>query len=451
MHLDWRVLTVGLLLSAAAGLLTGVVPALRVARGDPHEPLKAGSTATTAGAASVRSRQGLIGVQAALSTLLMAMAGLLGFSLYRLMTRPAGFSAEHAIEATVVIGSYGGAERDRILQQITDAVAAIPGVEAAGLTSHLPLQGETWIDAAGVPGTEYPPGEQPSVNVRFIGGQYLSTMEIPLIAGRDFQESDRPEGWPAKSRADLERMRQSVIISEATARMIWPGLDPRTLVGEPMMFNGLTPTIVGVAADALDGTLTSEAPAVVYQPYWNWDPSAFSVVLRTALPLSSIAAPLRAAVSTLAPNAAIPEIDRLSSLREAATAPQRYQFTLLMTFAGLALLLAAIGVYALVAHGVARRRKELAIRLALGAPGGAIRGLIAGQALVPVGLGALAGAAAALAGGRLLQSLLYDVSPQSPTTLGAAAGVVLLAAVLACVLPTYRATRVDPNVALRAE
>jgi putative ABC transport system permease protein len=450
-HVDWRVLAVGLLLSAVAGMLTGLVPALRVGRGDPQDSLKAGSAATTAGTASVRSRQGLIALQAALSTLLIAAAGLLGVSLYKLMTKPAGFSTEQAVEAQVVIGSYGRAERDRILQQLPAAVAAIPGVRAAGLTSHLPLQGETWIDGAGVPGKQYPAAQQPSVNVRFVGGDYFSTMRIPLIAGRNFRESDRPAGWPPRSGADEEKMHEAVIISEASARLLWPGRDPRALVGQQIKLNGLTPTIVGVAADALDGTLTSAAPAVVYQPYWNWDPAAFSLVMRTALPLSAIAAPLRAAVWKLAPNAPVPDIEPLGSLRAAATAPQRYQFTLLMTFAGLALLLAAIGVYALVAHSVAQRRKELAIRLALGAPAGAITGLIAGQALAPVGLGALAGLAAAVAAGRLLQSLLYGVGAHDPVSLGAAAGVVLLAAALACVLPAWRATRVDPVLAMRAE
>lgn len=450
-HVDWRVLAVGVVLSAAAGVLTGVVPALRVGRGDPQDSLRGGGRAATAGPASVRSRQGLIGVQAALTTLLISVAGLLGLSLYQLMTRAAGFSTDQAIEARVVIATYGDAERDRILQQVTGAVAAIPGVRSAGLTSHLPLQGETWIDGAGVPGTQYPPSQQPSVNVRFIGGHYFSTMRIPLLAGRDFREGDRPAGWPPRREGDEKAMHEAVIISQATARLIWPGRDPRTLVGQPIAFNGLTPTIVGVAADALDGTLTSAAPPVVYQPYWNWEPWSFSLVLRTGLPVSAIAEPLRAAIWKLAPNAPIPEIRTLGSLRAAATAPQRYQFTLLLAFAGLALLLAAIGVYALVAHSVAQRRKELAIRLALGAPAAAIRTLIASQALTPVGVGALVGLAGALAGGRLLQSLLYGVGARDPAALSAAVAVVLLAAVLACMLPARRATRVDPQVALRAE
>lgn len=450
-QIDWRVLAVGLTLSAAAGLLTALIPALRVARSDPQDSLKAGSRSATAGPASVRTRQGLIGVQAALTTVLIAVAGLLGYSLYRLMSRPAGFASDHAVLARVVIGSYDNTHRDQILQQVTTAVAAIPGVQSVGLTTHLPLQGETWINTVGIPGKPYPPGQTPSVNVRFVGGDYFSAMQIPLLAGRNLREGDRPPDWPPKDDSTEMRMHQAVIISAATARLIWPGRDPRTLVGERLLMNDFTPTIVGVAADALDGSLTSAAPAVVYQPYWNWDPASFALVVRTALPLASIAGPLRAAVRILAPDAPIPEIAPLGALRAAATAPQRYQFTLLLLFAGLTLLLAAIGVYALVAHSVAQRRKELAIRLALGAPAGAIRRLIASQAVTPVVWGAAAGLAAALAGGRVLRSLLYQVGPNNPAALGVAVGVVVLAAGLACVLPARRATRVDPNLALRAE
>jgi putative ABC transport system permease protein len=218
-----------------------------------------------------------------------------------------------------------------------------------------------------------------------------------------------------------------------------------------MIFNGLTPTIIGVSADALDGTLTDAPPAVVYQPYWNWDPGSFAVVLRTSLPVSAVTAPLRRAIAALAPNAPISEIKALSSLRAQATAPQLYQFTLLMTFAALALLLAAVGVYALVAHSVAQRKKELAIRLALGAPSAAIRSLIASQALAPVAIGAVVGLVAALAGGQLLTSLLYGVGAHNPVTLGGAGLVVVVVAAIACVLPARRATRVNPNAVLRAE
>lgn len=450
-HVDLRVLVVGLLLSAAAGLLTGAVPAVRVGRGDPRAFLSGASRSTTGGPASVRSRQWLIGLQAALTTLLIAVAGLLGFSLHHLMTRSAGFSTDHAVKAEVVISTYGSGQREQILRSITTSVAAIPGVQAAGLTSHLPLEGETWIDGVGAPGRQYSKAQQPRANVRFVGGGYFSAMQIPLIAGRDFEETDRPAGWPPKNRSDERAMHESVIISQATARLVWPGRDPQSLVGEPITLNGLTPTIVGVTADALDGTLNAAPPPVIYQPYWSWDPATFSLVLRTSLPVSAIAAPLRAAVWALAPNSAIPEIKPLSSLRADATATQRYQFALVLVFAGLAVTLGAIGVYALVAHSVAQRRKELAIRLALGAPTSTIRALIAAQAITPVGMGAFLGVTGALAGGRLLQSMLYGVGAGDPPTLIVAVAVVLLAGSLACVAPARRATRVDPNEALRAE
>lgn len=450
-QVDWRVLVVGLLLSSSAGLLTAVVPAVRVGRGDPHESLKGASRATTAGPASVRSRQGLIGLQAALTTLLIAVAGLLGVSLHHLMTRSAGFSTDQAVEAKVVISTYGANQRDEILRQITTAVAAIPGVRSAGLTSHLPLEGEIWIDGAGVPGQQYPPGQQPRVNVRFVGGDYFPAMQIPLLAGRALLESDRPAASPSNGDDAGRAIHETVIISRATARLLWPGRDLQSLVGEPIALNGTTPIIVGVAADALDGALTAAPPPVVYQPYWSWDPGVFSLVLRTSLPVSAIAGPLRAAVWSLAPSAPVPEIEPLKSLRETATAPQRYQFALVVAFAGLALLLGAIGVHALVAHSVAQRKKELAVRLALGAPASAIRRLIAGQALTPVGVGALLGLSGALASGRLLRSLLYGIGAGDPAMLGAAVGIVLLAAALACVAPARRATRVDPNEALRSE
>ena len=179
----------------------------------------------------LRSRQILIGVQAALSTLLLVATGLLGLSFYQLMTRPAGFTAEHALAANVVINTYTDAQRDRILRELPAAVETIPGVTAAGLTSHLPLEGEIWINSAGVPGKVYTTAEQPYVNVRFITPGYFAAVGIPLVAGRDLAERDRPAGWPPKDDAARTSMPGSVIISQTTARQLWPGVAPRDLVG----------------------------------------------------------------------------------------------------------------------------------------------------------------------------------------------------------------------------
>jgi predicted lysophospholipase L1 biosynthesis ABC-type transport system permease subunit len=241
------------------------------------------------------------------------------------------------------------------------------------------------------------------------------------------------------------------VISQATAKALWPGDDPRSIVGRKMLMNGQNPTVVGVAADALDGSLTTAPPSVVYQPYWENPPYSLSVVVRSTLPAASLAGPLRDAIWKLAPDAPIPRLRSLAEFTSTVVAPQRYQLTLLLLFAGLALFLAAMGVYALVTHEVAGRRKELALRIAIGASGGHLWALVLRQALAPVAWGVLAGVVAALATGRVLESLLFEIRPNNPAVLITVALVVLLAAAAACLLPARRATRTDPTSALRAE
>jgi predicted permease len=451
-HLDWRVLGFGVLLAVFAGLITGVVPALRLRGSDPQAYLKTGGSATTADRGSLRSRQALIVLQAALSVLLLSAAGLLGVSFYRLITLPTGFRAGHAMAAEVVLNTYSDAQRDQILRQLPAAVQELPGVNAAAFTSHLPLQGETWIDHTSVPGQTYPAGHEPGVNVRFVSPGYFAAMGISLVAGRDLAESDRPADWPPKNDAAEAAMAEAVVISHATARLLWPGVPARDVVGRKIRFNDqTTPVVVGVTEDARDGSLTTAPPSVVYQPYWEQVPYSVSLVVRSTLPVTSLAAPLRAAVWRLAADAPIPTLRPLSDLKSTAVAPQRYQLTLLLLFAGLALLLAAMGVFALTAHSVARRRKELAIRISMGARGGDIGSLILRQALGPVAWGVGLGGAAALASGRLLSGLLFEISPANPALLALVAAVVLLAAGMACLMPVRSATHTNPIAALRAE
>lgn len=302
------------------------------------------------------------------------------------------------------------------------------------------------------PGKLYPAAQQPHVNVRFISPGYFASIGIPLLAGRDLAPSDRPAGWPPLTDAAARAMPGVVVLSRACAQQLFPGASPRQVVGRRIAFNGgSTPTVIAVAADARDGSLTSAPPSVVYQPYWQQVPYAVSLVVRSALPAASLAAPLRAAIWRLAPAAPIPTLRPLAALAASAVAPQRYQFLLIFAFALVALLLAALGVYALVAHSVARRAKELAIRVTLGARAADLGRLVLRQALAPVLAGVLAGLAAAFALGRLLAALLFQVSPANPALLAAAALAVLAAAVAACALPALRAGRADPLAALRAD
>jgi putative ABC transport system permease protein len=209
--------------------------------------------------------------------------------------------------------------------------------------------------------------------------------------------------------------------------------------------------IVGVAADAR-ARLTEPAPPVVYVPYWGAiPPYSGSLVVRSPLPVGALAGPLRQAIGKLAPAAPISKLQPMDQLAANVVAPQRYQLTLLLLFAGLALFLAALGVYALVAHSVARRSKELAIRISLGANARTIWSAVMLQALSPVIAGLGGGLTTAVLTGPLLRSLLFHVNPANPAVLVAAVATVGIAAVCACLGPAYRATRTDPLRALRAD
>jgi hypothetical protein len=261
---------------------------------------------------------------------------------------------------------------------------------------------------------------------------------VTLLEGRDLRESDRNQN--------------AIVISAAAVRALWPeDADARAAVGRVIADSDTRFNIVGVAADART-LLTEPAPPMGYVGYWHTiPPYSGSLVVRSSLPVGSLAEPLRQAIGTLAPAAPISNLQALDQLEANAVAPQRYQLTLLLLFAGLALFLAALGVYALVAHSVARRSKELAIRISLGADAGMIWSAVMRQALTPVIAGLGSGLIIALLAGSLLRSLLFHVDPTNPVVLVTAVATVGIAAFCACLGPACRATRTDPMRALRAD
>ncbi|MGH9484519.1 MAG: FtsX-like permease family protein, partial [Terriglobales bacterium] len=442
-RMDWRVLAFGFALAIVAGVVTGLVPALRLSSADPQSYLKASGAATTADKSSLRSRQSLIAVQAGLSTILLAAAGLLGVSFYKLIHQPTGFNTTHAVAADVVLAAYSAPQREQIFQRLPSAAAAIPGVAAAAETSHLPLSGTTWIDSVAVPGKTYAPGAQPSVNVRFISPGYFAAAGIPLLRGRDLTQAD----------SNPKLKVQPVILSRAAAIALWPEVarDPETVVGRAITFNGRPAQILGLVGDVRTSFKT-QPPSVIYGPIVGGYPLGHvELVVRTTLPQVAIDTALRRAIASVTPLAPVPKLRSLAALASAAVAPQRYQFSLLLLFAMVALVLAAIGVYALVSHSVARRSKELAIRITMGAGDRDIWSLVVRQALAPVIVGVVVGLVVAAVAGRLLRAFLFNVSPASPPVLAGVAAAVIAAAVIACLWPAHRATRTNPNIALRAE
>jgi putative ABC transport system permease protein len=434
-HLDLRVLAFALGITTLAGLLFGLAPAWHAARTDPQSALKSSGRTATSGAGGLRLRSALVAAEVGLSGVLLVTGALLMTSFLRLMRADKGFRAPAVLAAQIQIphAKYSDdAQRNQFHRRLLARLAAEPGVLSAGMSTQLPLQGETWIDSVSLPGDTTPTYQQPSVNVRFISPDYLRTMGIPLRQGRPFDDNDR---------------RDVVIVSEGLARLLWHGLDP---VGRQLKDGDKVREVIGVAGD-VRAEPHKPAAATLYRPYWDWAPGRARLVARAAGDPRSIIGAMRAAVRSVDPDVPLAEVRTMQEVLEQSVAERRFQMLLAAAFAATALLLAGLGIYGVVSYSVARRTNEMGIRIALGAQAHDVYGLVLRQAMAPVVLGLAAGLAAAVAAGRILSSLLYEVKPDDPVTIGAVA--VLLAAVglVASFTPARRALRADPVAALRQE
>jgi len=437
-RLDGAVLLFAVAVTMATGLLFGLAPAWRASRARPHSALKGAGRTSTGTAATVRLRSVLIAAEAALSALLLVTAGLLGTSFSRVIGAEHGFRAPNVLAAEVVIpmASYSEeAQRNRFHENLLARLVTEPGVASAAITTALPLTGETWVDNAFVPGTTATAYERPAVNVRFVSSGYLRTMGIPLLSGRTFNESDRK--------------RQVAIISERLASVLWPGQDA---VGRKFQREGGQQyEVVGVCGD-VRADADKRAPAMIYRPYWDWAPRKVVIVARASGGDPwMIAGSLRAALRATDPDVPVPNMRTMREVLLVSAGERRFQMALAAAFGAAALLLACLGIYGVVSYSVARRTNEIGIRVALGALPGRIYGIVLRQGITPVLAGLIVGLLAALAAGRLLSSLLYEVSARNPLTFASVALLLAVVALAACWIPARRAAHVNPLVALRYE
>jgi putative ABC transport system permease protein len=434
-RLDARVLVFALAITTLTGLLFGLAPAWRAARTDPQSALKSGGRTGTGSAGALRLRSSLVVAEVGLSTVLLVTAGLLMSSFLRVMRGEKGFHAPTVLAADVQIPAakyHEHAQRDQFFLRALDRLSAQPGVVSAAIVTALPLQGETWIDSVSVPGDTHSDWQKSPANVRFISPGYFRAMGIPLRSGRPFNDSDK---------------RNVALISEGLAHLLWPGQDA---VGRQVQ-DGETPReVIGVAGDV---RADSDKPpvAMLYRPYWDYSPRQVTLVARAAGDPHSIAGAMRAAVRGVDPDVPLADIRTMQEVLEQSVAQRRFQMRLAAAFAAMALLLAALGIYGVVSYSVARRTNELGIRLALGAQAHQLYRMVLRQALTPVALGLLVGLAGALAAGRVLASLLYQVSPRDPELLAAAAMLLGAVALAASFLPARRAVGMNPLDALRDE
>jgi predicted permease len=443
--LDVRVAAFTVGLSFIAATLTGLVPALQTAKRDVVPALQ---NESRSGWGRQRWRNGFVVAQVAFSIMLVIAAGLLVQVLQRASAVDPGFDTRGVELASLdmSLGGYTAETGPVFAAELVDKVRALPGVESAALAERLPLTGSRGVFGLTVPGVSPPDGGayfRGSGNV--VSPGYFATMRIPLAAGRDFTEADRRGAPPV------------AIIGEGAARQLWPGEDA---LGKTLGFeagpwrraeDARTLTIVGVARDVKYLTLRdTSSPLFIYTPLQQEFADSVTIVARSTQG-QRLTSDIRSLLTSLNPNLPIVGTQTLEELTALSLVPQRVAASVSGSLGIVGLLLAALGIYGVTAHAVARRTREIGLRIALGAERSDVVKMVLMQGMRLVILGGVIGLTLAAASSRLLVSVLYGVPPLDPLTFGGATVVFALIGLTACYIPSRRATRVDPVVALRDE
>ena len=436
--IDPTVLVFTLIASLGTGILFGISPALQITRARGGALQAAGRWSL--GTHGSRTRRVLVVTEVALAFVLLIGAGLMVRSFARLLAVDPGFSTGDVLTLKVALpGSLDTQGRRNFYQQMHQRVGALPGVRAAGGVTRLPLSSSitTKLEIEGRP---IPAGQLPEVEFRRASPGYFEAMEIPLLSGRSFATTDDAQAPPV------------LLVNRAAAHRFWPGQDP---VGRRARTSssGDSPwfTIIGVVGDVKHFGLDKEAPAEVYMAFDQNPPSSPQIAIRVAGDPRALIAPVRTALKEIEPRAVIFDVAPIADRVSASLATRRFNLVMLGAFAGIALLLAAVGIYGVLSYTVRQRTREIGVRMALGASRGSILGLVLSQGMTLVAVGLLLGLAGALALTRLMTSILFDIAPTDPATFLIAPPFLAGVALLACWLPALRAARVDPMEALRYE
>ncbi|MGH9935733.1 MAG: ABC transporter permease [Blastocatellia bacterium] len=441
---DWPVLGFTLIISLLASVLFGLAPAITASRVNLNQTLKAAGQ-RAAGSRGRRWTDWLIAAEVALTLVLLVAAGLLTRSLSRLYDVDPGFRAGQvtAFDLNLSDKNYPSPPKQiRFFEQLLARLNATPGVETAAAISVLPFSGTenlTWVSVEGRISAERE--EPPMAERRAITPDYFKALGTPLLKGRVFTSQDNLDS-PFVA-----------LVNETFARQMLAGKDPigvRVNLGKSAGQNSWR-TIVGVVSDVRSSSLTVAFQPQLYLPYNQFNQSMMTVVVKSPLAQAELVAAAKASVKALDPSLPIAKIQTMEGVLSAATARPRFGALLLALFAGLALLLALIGIYGSVAWAVGQRTPEIGLRMALGATPFDLLRMVVGQGIKPVLIGLALGLAGAFALTRLLSGLLFGVSATDPATFTAITGSLLIVALLACYIPARKATQVDPMVALRTE
>ncbi|HKS39345.1 MAG TPA: ADOP family duplicated permease, partial [Blastocatellia bacterium] len=443
--IDATVLGFTFLISLLTGVIFGLVPALQASRPNLNEALKEGGKGTSsAGRNSVRSL--LVVAEVAIALLLLVGAGLMINSFFRLRSVDPGFNSANLLTMNVVLprSKYPNrAKRTAFYNEILQRIESLPGVESAGVITNLPLTFKGNNSGVTIEGRPEPPVDQiPIVISRVVSDGYFRTMGIALSKGREFSSQDRAD------------TRASIIVSESTARTFWPDEDP---IGKRLKMGRYDSdeawmSVVGVVKDVRQFELDIDPKPQVYFTYSQMPYFApRDLVVRTSGDPLQLAAAVRNEVWAVDKDQPVSNVSTMEAILAQSVARERFNMLLLAIFAGVALALAAVGIYGVMSYSVTQRTHEIGVRMALGANRSDVLKLVVGQGVKLVSVGVAIGLVSAFALTRVMESLLFGVSATDPATFAVISIVLVAVAMFASYIPARRATKVDPMIALRYE
>lgn len=453
LSLDWRALAFTAGLTVLSSLLVGLVPAVQASKPNLLETLKDSARGTSGGVRSGRFRAYLIIAEVALSVVLLVGSSLLLLSFLRLQRTPLGFNPHGVASAFVGVPTARyktEVARAQFFADVVERLSAVPSVKFAAAAIGIPLNGGNPRAPYSIAGRPILPlAERPLAGFSVVSDDYFKLLEIPLLAGRPFNPQDR-DGAPGVC-----------IVNEALAKRLFPG---KSALGQVLTRGrdaDIPHEIVGMIADVKTNGLSTPIPDEVYYPLRQLGRTGMGIIVKLAAPKpgeggtdgdpAALQAVIKAAVTAVDKDQPISFFTTMEMSVQQSLGVQRVVASLTAIFAGLALVLAAVGLYSVLAYTVAQRTGEIGIRMALGAQRGQVVTLIMRSGLKLVAVGLVAGLAIAMGAARLIESLLFHVQPLDPLVYASVAALFAIVATLACLLPSLRASRIDPMVALRAE
>ena len=441
-HIDSRVFVFSFGLSVLSGVLVAALPAWRCSRVDPQTVLRSGGSRATSDRSVLWLRHVLVSTEVGLTVVLLIVAAALTESLLRVLHVDKGFDVDRVLTVDVTLPAQKYSQtgdRLQFYERVLSALRELPVVNSAGWVSKLPLEGQAYTLVVNVPGLVSQDYEKLMADYRLSSPAYFKSIGIPLIEGRLFEKRDQ-----GKSVA---------VISRTVATLVWPGEDPIGKQFHPGPESAPLTEVIGVVGDVRTARLDQPPISIVYLPYWELQtPLAASLVIRTSTDgAKGIAAEVRDEIRNIDPAVPILAIRSMEQIVSESVSIRRFQMLLINLFAGCALFLVALGIYSVVSYSVEQRRFEMGLRMALGASPSDLRRLIIRTSLMPVAFGLIAGIAAALFLGKVINSLLFGVGSGDPLLILVVSFTVLAIGIAACSVPTARIIRIDPMVALRSE